>query len=441
MSSFTWVEPTPPCVDSWVPRWGCGPALLRDPAAFFRRSRARLGDTFALEPFGYPLLCVFSPEGIRGLWALPEKVASKGAADFALLRHKVPDELFAGRRTFPHGLFARDDVDAYRRNLEGAVGLQLEELRGGGDFEAFAWARRLGHRVGLASWAGAEAASPRYLDRLVPLLDRLDSSESFVHPERAFWTIATGKRAERRALGELDAILGELAARADANPDGPDDLFARIRAAWSDVEGPERLQGIARDVVLVHMGSQSNLFAALAWTLVHLLERPALLERVREGDDALLERCAHESIRLRQRSMILRQVLRPAELFDGRHTYQLKLGAFVATVLSVTNDSVLSGLEHFDPDHYAGRRFTRADELEATESVTTFGFGAHSCPAQGFAILAIRHAVGELLRRFELEPRFSEPKPLRRQLGGVARADRPCRVAYRLRSDAASRTR
>ena len=41
-------------------------------------------------------------------------------------------------------------------------------------------------------------------------------------------------------------------------------------------------RGIARDIVLVHMGSQSNLFAAMAWTLVHLLERPALLEAVPE---------------------------------------------------------------------------------------------------------------------------------------------------------------
>ena len=430
MASLDWVAPTPPCVSSRLPRWGCGPALLRDPARFFQRQRDRLGDTFALEPFGYPLLGVFSAEGVRSLWALPEKSASKGAADFALLRHKVPDELFAGRRTFPHGLFAREDVAAYRENLEQAVALQLGELGRSGEFEAFDWARRLGHRVGLASWVGPAAAAPDVLGRLVPLLDRLDSSESFVHPERAFWTVATGKRAERRALHELDAVIGALVARADAEASPRDDLFARIRASWADTEGEERLRGVARDVVLVHMGSQSNLFAALAWTLVHLLQRPDLLERVRDGDDALLERCAHESIRLRQRSMILRQVLRPVELFDGRETYRLSPGSFVATVLSATNESALPGLERFDPEHYEGRRFARADELATPELVTTFGFGAHSCPAQGFAMTAIRHAVGELVRRFDLEPRFRDPRPLRRQLGGVARADRPCRVAY-----------
>ena len=70
-------------------------------------------------------------------------------------------------------------------------------------FEAFAWARRLGHRLGLGSWAGAEAASPRYLDRLVPLFDRLDTSDSFVRPWRAVFATRDGQahRAPRRCAG------------------------------------------------------------------------------------------------------------------------------------------------------------------------------------------------------------------------------------------------
>ena len=56
-------------------------------------------DTFVVDAFAYRLLCVFSPEGVKQLWALPERDASKGVADFLLLRHKVPEELFAGRRT------------------------------------------------------------------------------------------------------------------------------------------------------------------------------------------------------------------------------------------------------------------------------------------------------------------------------------------------------
>ncbi len=427
------VAPIPPRAGGRLPRVGAGLHLLRDPARFFERRRRRLGDTFLVDAFGYRLLCVFSPEGVRNLWALPEKEASKGVADFFLLRHKVPDELFAGRRTRPHDLFAKDDVAVYLHHVREAVDLELEALGSAGRLELFAFTRRLGHRVGLASWGGVSAHDARHLDRLVPALDRLDIAESFVHPHRGLWTKATGKRAERRALAELDAVYREiLASRGPVAPDSSD-LFDRIRAAWDGVASPEREAGVARDVVLVHLGSMSNLFAAMAWTLVHLLERPDLAERVRAGDDALLERCAHESIRLRQRSIVLRRVLQPLSFSDGKAAFRVEPGVFLATTLAVTNVSAAPGLDRFDPGNFDGRRFVRAEELPARELVATFGHGRHACPAQGFSIAAIAHSARELLRRFELTPRFRGPQPLRRQLGGVARADRRCRVDYRRR--------
>jgi len=75
----------------------------------------------------------------------------------------------------------------------------------------------------------------------------------------------------------------------------------------------------------------------------------------------------------------------------------------------------------------------RAAELPARELVTTYGHGKHTCPAHRFSTSAIRHATSELFERFELTPLFSEPQPLRRQIGGVARADRPCEVVYEAR--------
>ena len=66
-------------------------------------------------------------------------------------------------------------------------------------------------------------------------------------------------------------------------------------------------------------------------------------------------------------------------------------------------------------------------------SVSTFGHGRHSCPAQRFSISAIRIAVRRLLERYELAPLFREARPRRRQIGGVARAASPCLVSYRER--------
>jgi cytochrome P450 len=423
-----------PRVSGLLPWVGAGLSLLQDPTTFFQRTRERVGDTFLVEAFGYRLFCVFSPEGVKGLWALPEAQASKGVADFGMLAHKVPGDLFVGRRTFPHMLFAREDVEAYLDNLVAAVGLVLDALGARGELEAFAHSRRLAHRMGLASWGSRAATTPDRIERLITAFDALDSSESFVHPERAFVTWATGKRREKAALSAIESIYAEilkgLPPLSGDGTNGEPGFFDRIRMAWRDTSGEEQVRGIARDVVLVHMGSQSNLFAAMAWTLVHLLERPPLLEAVRKGDDALLERCAHESIRLRQRSIVLRRILKPCSLADEQATYQLEPGLSLATMMSVTNSTSAPGLDRFDPEHYRGPLFQRTKELPGKELVSTFGHGAHYCPAARFSISAIRIATRALLERFDLEPRFKDPGPLRRQIGGVARADRPCLVGY-----------
>jgi cytochrome P450 len=429
------VAPMPPRIGGIVPWLGAGAALLRNPTAFFESMRARHGDTFITDAFGFRLFCVFSPAGVRTLYALPESEASFGLATFNLVfKHKAPLELVAGRRHRPHDLFGGQDVEGYLGEVERAVALQLDELGDAGRFESFAFARRLGHRLGLGCWAGEEAASAAYLDRLIPLLDRLDTAESFVNPALLFVARATGKRREKAALAGLDALLGEIVRARDASGTLRGDFLDQIRAAWSDTEGLARERGIARDVVLIHLGAQSNLYAALAWTLVNLLLHPAVLARVSAGDDDLLERAASESIRLAQRSLTLRQVMKPLDFDDGARSYHLSPGVLIATMLSVTNASAAPGLDRFDPDHYEGRRLAKHIPVPARELVSTFGHGRHACPAQRFSITAIRVSLRRLFDRFDLAPRFPSAAPRARQLGAVARAAGPCEVEYRARN-------
>ena len=103
-------------------------------------------------------------------------------------------------------------------------------------------------------------------------------------------------------------------------------------------------------------------------------------------------------------------------------------------MFSVTNPTAAPGLDRFDPGHYDERRRLAPDVPVATkELVSTFGHGPHSCPAARFSISAIRIAVRRLVERYDLEPRFRAAEPRARQIGGVARAARPCLVAYTAR--------
>ena len=213
------------------------------PPSTCARARERLGDTFVADVFGYRLFFVFSAEGVRRLYALPEHEASFGLATFTLVfKHKIPLELAIGRRHRPHDLFGNQEVESYLENLERAVDHELAALGAGGTFEAFAWARRLGHRLGLGCWAGAEAASPRHLDRLVPLFDRLDTSDSFVRPWRALFATATGKRIERRAMHGIEAVIGEILAERERTRRASGDYLAADRGT----RGPTRRPASAR---------------------------------------------------------------------------------------------------------------------------------------------------------------------------------------------------
>jgi cytochrome P450 len=407
--------------------------LLADPTAYLGRRRDALGDTFVVDVAGHRLLCVFSAEGIRALYGFAEAEASFGLATFELIRRKVPDELFTGRRNTPHDLFGRQETERYLGRLEEAVAIEIDTLGAQGRFEVFAESRRLGHRLGLGSWAGAEAASPLYMDRLVPLLDRLDGSEAFVRPARTLITAASGKVLERRALHGIEQVVAEIWTERERRSQEGDDFLAQLYRSFDDLAPAERHVQVARDLILIHMGSQSNLYAALAWTLVNLLLHPEVLARVRAGEDGVLERTAYESIRMAQRSITLRQVLRPVDLDDGVRTYRVEPGVMITTMLSVTNTSAAPGLDVFDLDHYQGRRLAPAVALPTKEMVSTFGHGAHTCPAQRFSISAIVTAVRALVEHFELEPLFRRARPRARQIGGVARAARPCMVRYRAR--------
>jgi cytochrome P450 len=354
-----------------------------------------------------------------------------------MLRRKLPDELFDGRRTMPHELFGRDDVRTYLTELDAAIDVAFAELGAEGVVDVFAFTRRLGHRMGLASWAGERPSRAARFDELVVALDELDGSAAFVHPEAMAAVAASGKRAELAAMAQVETLVHETIRARDAltTDTRPDDLFTRVMAHWDDVDEPGRSTGIARDVILVHLASMSNLFAAAGWMLGQLALHPSVLERVRAGEPGLTERCALESTRLGQRSVMLRAVLHPTTVDDEHHTYRVGPGTQIATLLPLTNTSSMPGLGGYDPDRWIRRRLKDEAALPARELVTTFGHGEHTCPAQPFSLAAMCRAAERLVAAYDVEPvpGFTRIVPLAVQIGGVARSQESCEVRYRRR--------
>jgi cytochrome P450 len=405
-----------------------------DAVAAIAAARARHGDTFAVESGRDHYLFTFSATGVESFYALTEETASKAIADYLMLRRKLPDDIFAGRRILPNTLFRRDDVTTYLTNLDRALEQTAADLGPAGSVDLFELTRRLGHRMGFASWAGPGSAEGESFERLVRAFDTLDGSDAFVHPDRMAAVAATDKRAERAALDEVADTIAGAVRRLDADATDDHALFSRIVDAWSSEVDSLRLRGIALDVVLIHIASMSNLAAALGWAFVDLVEHPMQLDRVRLGDrdsPDLAQRCALESTRLAQRSIMARTVLSTVHFDAGEVTYEVPPGWTIATLLPLLNTSVAPGLDQWDPNRWARHRLIDQDALPSPVLVTAFGHGRHSCPAQPFSLAAITAATTHLLRRYEMTPRWtSHPQPVAAQIGGVARAAGPCPVDY-----------
>jgi cytochrome P450 len=285
--------------------------------------------------------------------------------------------------------------------------------------------------MGLASWAGPGSAQGEAFEHLVQAFDILDGADAFVHPEAMAAVAAANKQAERAALDEVGDIVAAAVRRWDAGVTDDQGLFGRIVDAWCSEAQDIRVRGIALDVALIHVASMSNLAAALGWALVDLLEHPAYLARVIAGDTDLAQRCALESTRLAQRSIMSRAVLSPVRLDTGDVSYQVPPGWTIATLLPLLNTSAAPGLENWDPDRWTRHRLTDEKALPSPMLVTAFGHGRHSCPAQPFSLSAMTATMTHLFGRYQMTPGWTaHPRPVPAQIGGVARADGPCRLDY-----------
>lgn len=426
------ITPAPPLAVGIGLPWD---VAVEDAVEELARARAEYGDTFVVETGRDRYLFTFSATGVESFYALPEEKASKGVADYLMLRRKLPDEIFTGRRTLPGSLFRKGDVATYLVNLRAALETTSTELGEHGTAEIFTITRRLGHRMGLASWAGPGSAEGPEFERLVAAFDTLDGSDAFVHPDAMAAVAASGKAAELAALGEITDVIGGALDRLDAEPDPQgQSLFARIAEAWAGEPDEVRRVGVAWDVALIHVASMSNLASALGWALVDLIEHPAEQARVVAGDQTLAEQCSLESTRLAQRSIMGRTVLEAVEFDTGDATYTVSPGATIATLLPLTNTGSAPGYDQWQPERWNRSRLADPSALASPALVTAFGHGKHSCPAQPFSIAAMSMALTHLTGAFDIVPGWSTyPVPVPAQIGGVARANDPCPIEYRRR--------
>ena len=406
---------------------------VADPVAGARRCPGRAcGDTFIDASGRY--LFLFSPAGVRSFYALPEERASKGVADFTMLRRKVPDELFAGRRTLPHELFGRDDVASYldeprlgarRRRGRARPARRARRVRPRPPTRSPTRPRLLGRaplgRRRAVRPAGGRARRPRRGRRLRPPRPdgrgRPVDDKAAEQPALADATVALGETLDEH---DRDRGRGTTTCSAGSSPAGtasraavaPGRRRPRRRAAAPRVDVEPLRRARLDDRRAAGPARPGRAGAG---------RRPPAGRGVRAGVDPRAPALDHAAAASSQ----------PVEVDDGIHRLAVEPGVTIATLLPLTNLTAAPGLDRWDEARWAGRRLRGRGRPPGARA--RHGVRPRQAHLPGPAVLAGRDHPRRDAPPRSLRPRrrpTTTREPVPAQIGGVARSADPCPVRY-----------
>ncbi len=436
------ISPKPALVRDELAHIGAGLRFSQSPTNFLTQLRTEYGDTFLVDVFGYKLFCVFSPAGLKSLYAAAEDEASFGMATFDMLGFKTPLDIFmdADIDLF-YDLLLPDKVAAYVKDFSEVITQVITSWGESGSIDVFDTIRTLEQRVGFKVWIGEEATQDGMWQQFKTQFDVLSQENAFVSPQQTLETLTSGKAKEKQAVAHIMTLVGDIMAQREASQSWPDDNFTFLYHRFKSEDAQVTLRKVTHNIINANQGFLSNLYAALCWSLINLKQYPDTQRRLEEeifatkdkygenfceSQEALesmrfCEQLLMESVRLAQRSITLRKVMKEIQFDCGNTVYTIQPGVYITTMLSVINTQTPE-LDRFDPDHYQGRRIDPRLIAQGKETISTFGHGSHACPAQKFSHNMCKVLLSLLLQQFEFSSPDAPVAPSSSQMGGVARA-------------------
>jgi cytochrome P450 len=299
------------------------------------------------------------------------------------LRNMAADDHRRYKRIFEQAL-TDELVDAYQEHFETSAGEALRTLAAKGD-------RGVDPRPHLVR-ASVTALAPLLLGvepestQAARAVEVYDGLGEFIEPP--------GEPRERRhfeaAVRELDAILRQAAGQAVAALATGREPMPSMPAAIAAAE-PLALDdpNVTLNLVFLLRTASVDVAGLLHWVMKMLGDNPEWAGRLR-GDDRtgdLARRIVLETLRLHQSEFIQRRALQELEL-DGR---RIPAGWFVRLCVreSHRDPAVFPDPDAFDPDRFAGRRFSRYE-------YSPFGRLEHRCIGATATLVLATCFVSEL---------------------------------------------
>ncbi|MGZ5421402.1 MAG: cytochrome P450 [Aeromicrobium sp.] len=422
----------PPLLMTWI--------FLRHRTRFMRKSQKRHGDTFSVRILPGPRrIVVFSrPEDIKEIFAADPSQFHAGEGN-AILKpvmgeHSVlltDDSEHMRARKLLMPAFNGASLRGYRSLVELIAKREVDSWTDGQTLVSLDRMNALTLEVILQVVFGVTDESR--LERMRPLVNRMvniNASMLIAWSYPKLFTLPPWKSYFVNQQKADELLYAEIAERRDAKDlDSREDVLSRLlkvgrgegheHEALSDSELRDQL------VTLLLAGHETTA-SALSWTLHELgRNREVLREALKaadEGDDAFLEACLKEAMRLHPVIDFVARTLKSEQTVGG---WTLPRGTTVAPSIVMSH----ARAENFaDAGTYRPRRFL--DEHVAANTWIPFGGGIRRCIGAGFSLMEGTTVLREVLQRYDVVADEPSPNKLR-NITNVPEDKAPVRLSVR----------
>jgi cytochrome P450 len=379
------------------------------PTALLRRCHARYGEPFTLKIAwsDAPMVFLSDPADIKRVFSADPAVLRGGESSSIL-------EPFAGPRSILllHGAehlrqrklmlppFHGEALARWRDTIAALAEDELERWTPGEPVRALRRMQALTLEAILRVVFGA--GDPELRDAIRRTLDMTTSMPRLVAMSLVQRPVGPW-RTFMRAVKHLDAVIYE---RIDAKVDDGS-VLAVLREARHEDGSPPTREEIRDQLVTLLAAGHETTAGALGWALERLARHPAVLARVRAGDDAYLDAVIKEVLRVRPvLSIVARKTLAPFEVGG----WTLPPGIHVTPCIYLTHRR--PDLWE-DPTAFRPERFLNG--APEPYAFIPFGGGTRRCLGAAFATLEMREVLKAVAARFELTPDRPEAERMRRR--------------------------
>lgn len=410
----------PPSLPGGLPWLGQVLEFRRDPVAFLRRGRDRLGDVFSFRLAGTRLTALSGLPAQAAFFQAPEdQLSARAAYRFmvAVFGRGVVYDASAEDMDAQIGFLLpalRDErLRAYARVMREEAETYVERWGDRGEIDLLVAMNELTVFIASRCLVGGEfrRAVTEEFARLYHDLEGSVNLLTFLQPRAPLPSARRRDRARARMAALIARIVADRRAR---GADAEDFLQTLMGARYADGRAlnDEEIAGLL--LATVFAGQHTSAVLA-TWTGVLLLEHGTHLARVLDEQrdvfgggremtiEALrqlvtLERCVKEAERMHPPLILLmRRVLR--DLPVNGHVVPAGDIAVVSPAAAHRIPEVFANPDRYDPDRFGPGR---QEDRKHRHALIGFGGGHHRCIGSTFAYQQVKAIWSVILQRFEL---------------------------------------